>query len=61
MAEPTNDREMLLALANEAEISTFFCPWCGHAEDSKDFDWASMLRDYLAKHPTPADDKNGGA
>jgi len=41
------DREMLECLLNELEISSWQCPICGHAEDTKTMDIAYMLRRYL--------------
>jgi hypothetical protein len=51
---PATDRAMLNYLASAFDSETWVCERCGHEEDTKTMDSASMLRDYLAAHPEPA-------
>lgn len=45
------DRMMLESVLRDLEISSWQCPQCGHAEECKTMDAASMLRGYLSTPP----------
>lgn len=53
---PADDRSMLLFLNREFDTTASVCARCGHEEDARTMDAASMLRDYLVAYPAALDD-----
>jgi len=49
-----NDRDMLNYLMGAFDSEAHYCERCGHGEDTKDMDSASLLREYLAAAPAQA-------